>query len=410
MISSTAQGDLVDPDDPSLIKYKNKENFKPDNELTLNREFFKFFGNLSEWDHEKLCNHILHRDGPSRTLLWPKVVLKQPTTVREDCYSVKDYVERLKRKACAQLQLHKIKPELGIFKNDVFNQIAWKKFKKDYRMTKASMRALLGWGVPEKYYKDQRATMHRNSTCQELSPYAKQFFRVFLRVRQSFMPSTTILNTRIFIRRTPMPLRSWSEDEWETNGVEANLDIIDFRLLPGSGGRDNSSIEHPFFEEFMKIFSAQKQPSLTGLPCWLFICEDKTDYEQVEAFASNPEYFPDAPYNLFSLEYVPAINERLSELPAKSKLALQHVKLLFLIKPSVEIKNQPKDYYIVPSHMLYKATRMYNKTEYNMYQNELRMEFYLEIIQMFCVKDESNFLLYIGAKAVVASVVSKAAV
>lgn len=66
VITAAAQGDLINPDHESLEKYKDDPNFKPDKDLTLSREFFKFFGNMSERDHERLCKHILHRDGPSR--------------------------------------------------------------------------------------------------------------------------------------------------------------------------------------------------------------------------------------------------------------------------------------------------------------------------------------------------------
>lgn len=72
-----------------------------DKDLALNWEFLKFFGNLSETDHEKLYKHILNRPGPSRGLHYPEVVLKQPKGVLEDCYQVKYYIERKKRKAIA---------------------------------------------------------------------------------------------------------------------------------------------------------------------------------------------------------------------------------------------------------------------------------------------------------------------
>ena len=49
---------------------------------------------------------------------------------------------------------------------------AWKKFKKDFNVTKASKRVLLDWGVPNTYYTQMRATMNRNTTCEEISPNA----------------------------------------------------------------------------------------------------------------------------------------------------------------------------------------------------------------------------------------------
>lgn len=410
VITCAAQGDLIDPDSQNGDKFKDKEGFVPDKDLTLSREFFKFLGNLSETDHEKLCKHILHRSGPSRDLRYPKVVLKQPKSVKEDCYAIKDYIERRKRKAIAQLQLHKINPELGIFKNDVFDSVAWKKFKNDFHVTKASMRVLLEWGVPELYYANQKATMHRNTRCEDISPFAKQFFRVFLEVRSNFNPSYAPVHLRTFERKPPMTLAPWGPDTWDIEGEDANLGIIDFRLIPGTGGKAKSSIEKPFFEQFMKYFANQKEPSLSSLPCWLFICGNGDDYLQVEAFARNTEYFGSSSYELVQSTYIPAANERLGGYSAKSKEALEPVRLLFLIKQSVRLAARPSEIYLAPEHMLYEKPRKYNEVEYSMFANELRMEFYLQVIRLFCGKRESIFLLYTGTKAIVASVVSSTSV
>ena len=131
----------------------------------LTQEFFKFLGNLSEADHAKLCRHILNRSGPSRKLPHPKVIVKQPTTMVEDCYSVKEWIEHRKKKATAGFQLHLIRLELGLYTDDnkQFVQIAWKNFKKEFSVSKASTRMLLNWGPTDLYYTNQRQTQHRNT-------------------------------------------------------------------------------------------------------------------------------------------------------------------------------------------------------------------------------------------------------
>ena len=118
VISCAARGDLIDVDSKELTKFKDHKNFEPEKDEVLTWEFFKFLGNLSEADHAKLCRHILNRSGPSRKLPHPKVVMKQPTTVVEDCYSVKEWIERRKKKATACFQLHLIRPELGLYNDD----------------------------------------------------------------------------------------------------------------------------------------------------------------------------------------------------------------------------------------------------------------------------------------------------
>ena len=189
VISCSAQGDLIDVDSKELTKFKDHKNFEPEKDGVLTREFFKFFGNLSEADHAKLCRHILNRLGPSRKLPHPKVVVKQPTTVVEDCYLV-EWIECRKKKATARFQLHLIRPELGLYTdgNKQFVQIAWKNFKKQFSISKASMCVLLDWGPTNLYYTNQRQTQHRNTPCEDLSPYAKQFFTIFLEQHEQFTP------------------------------------------------------------------------------------------------------------------------------------------------------------------------------------------------------------------------------
>ena len=101
VISCAARGDLIDVDSKELTKFKDHKNFEPKIDGVLTREFFKFLSNLSKANHAKLYRHILNRSGPSRKLLHAKVVMKQPTTVVKDCYSVKEWIERRKKKATA---------------------------------------------------------------------------------------------------------------------------------------------------------------------------------------------------------------------------------------------------------------------------------------------------------------------
>ena len=144
VISCAAQGDLIDVNSKELTKFKDHKNFKLEKDGVLNREFFKFLGNLSK-NHVKLCRHILNHSGPSQKLLHPKVVVKQPTIVVEDCYSMKEWIERRKKKLTTHFQLHLIRPELGLYTdgNKQFVQTAWKNFKKEFFISKAFMHVLL---------------------------------------------------------------------------------------------------------------------------------------------------------------------------------------------------------------------------------------------------------------------------
>ena len=85
-------------DSNELMKFKDHKNFEPEKDGVLTWEFFKFLSNLSKADHAKLCRHILNRSGPSRKLSHPKVIVKQPTIVVEDCYLVKEWIDARRRR------------------------------------------------------------------------------------------------------------------------------------------------------------------------------------------------------------------------------------------------------------------------------------------------------------------------
>lgn len=403
VITCAGQGDLVNVDSKNCVKFKEEKGFNPDKDLVLSREFFKFLGNLSEEDHAKLCRHILNRPGPSRAYNYPKVVIKQPTSLLENCYSVKDWIERRKRKATAQLQLHKIRPELGLFKDDEFDPAAWKKFKKDYHVSKASMRALLEWGIPEHYWSNQRQTMHRNTPCEDLSPYAKQFFSNFLDVRSRFSPPQAAVHFRRFQPMPPISFGTWPNNSWSEHGMNAKLGIVDFRFIPGIAGKSSSSIEKPYFQEFMNLFMKQDKPAFTDLPCWMFICGDDASFKQVEAFAKKAPFA--GVFELVPSKYIPAQNERLGGHAAKTKLAMESIRLLFLLNAELSLVRRPKKSYIAPVHVLYEKPRKYNELDYAVYPAELRMEFFLDVFGHYCKKGDSTFLLFVGKKAIAASVV-----
>ena len=146
--------------------------------------------------------------------------------------------------------------------------------------------------------------------------------------------------------------------------------------------KSSSTVKKPFFEEFMKVFTSQNEPALTDVPCWLFICGDERDYLEVEAFARRSSFT--WLYEHFSLKYHPAPNERLGGHAPNNKLTTEPVRLLFLMKSELGITQKPKKAYVTPQHVLYEKPRKFNELQYAMYPAELRMEFYLEVLGMFC--------------------------
>ena len=409
VISAAAQGDLMDVDSKTFSKFKERAGFEADKDAVLNREFFKFLGNLTEADHAKMCRHMLNRSGPSRTLNYPKVVVKQPATLLRDCYSYKDWIERRKRKVTARFQLNRLRPDLGIFTADGSEYVeeAWKKFKKDFNVTKASKRVLLDWGVPDSYYTLARATMNRNTTCEDISPYAQEFFKVFLDKRGAFQAPTGSICFRPFVTEpstAPPRLGNWSSNQWRDAGRNSKVGIIDFRFIPGVAGIKESTVSKPYFERFLELLASSGQPAgLSDLPCWLFICGSEDALEQVTAFAQRPPH--GAVFDLFPSVYLPAPNERLGGHSAKSRAANEPVQLLFLIKKELDVVPRTRREYKAPEHVVYEKPRLYKEMEYQMYPTELRMEFYLKMVDLFCKPGDSMLQIFGGMKFLTAAVV-----
>lgn len=83
-------------------------------------------------------------------------------------------------------ELNKIKPSLGLINAaGEFQRDKWKKFKVDYNVTSVAMRILLE-APGEEFFVAAKLVINKNKPIEELSPYAKQFFKLFLLQKHNF--------------------------------------------------------------------------------------------------------------------------------------------------------------------------------------------------------------------------------
>ena len=83
-------------------------------------------------------------------------------------------------------ELNKLKPSLGLINlAEIFQPTRWKKFKEDYNVTQATMHVLLE-APREKFFVIAKLVSNKNKTIEQLSPYAKEFLRIFLAMKGSF--------------------------------------------------------------------------------------------------------------------------------------------------------------------------------------------------------------------------------
>ena len=135
---------------------------------------------------------------------------------------------------------------------------------------------------------------------------------------------------------------------------------------------------------------------------WLWICgyEDVEDdlrlYIRTSIFG--------ATYAVHNAEYIPAPAERLEDLTANSSKARAPVRLIFLIKRGAKIKSKkiPRRF---EAHHLPKWSKpgLYSELEYRLYDTELRMEFYIRILDLFCHARDNVLSVFSGGKIVCAA-------
>ena len=403
VISAHSTGELTDPE--SGKKFKEIKGWKPERDGQLNREFFKFMGNMSTEDHRKLALHLLNRSGDARRHTYPKVTMKKVSSVLESCYSSKDWIERRKRKQLVRKELDKLDPKLKFFSaTGDFLPENWKKFKVEYNITSATMRVLTE-APGDDFFSLGKLVCNKNKDIDEISPYAKAVLKLFLKNKKNFKKPIG----RAFMRAYDIvsnKIGSWAEHRWVECRSDLSLAVLDFRQLPHFGSAKDYTIRKPFFESFMAIMSKQSSPGLTDPPAWVWICGDKIATTQIVHYAQEKM---STKYNLVFSDYVPCQNERLEDKAANNKAAKAKVALIILLKKGTRAADLEKKIpleFIAPDDRTYQKAGKYNELQYRLSSLEFRMEFYLRLIQLLCKPGDTMFSAFGGGKILCAAMVS----
>jgi hypothetical protein len=115
-------------------------------------------------------------------------------------------------------------------------------------------------------------------------------------------------------------------------------------------------------------------------------------------------------YDIEYLDYWAASNERLVDWAANNRLTRGTVFLIFLVRKSYRASK--RDPIVIPKAFvalqtsIYSKPRKYNELEYRFDTSELRMEFYLRVLEMFCKPGDSMFSIFGGWKVLCAGLVS----
>ena len=393
-------GDTIDPDTEAKFNTAKDWESKSKN-FTLNREFFKAMGQLEERDLEVLAQHLLN-ETPGRTMGFPKVSVKKPTTNYWQCMSAKQWVEKRKRKHTVARELHNIKPSLGLFDKDKnFVVDKWEEFKKEYNLNRQTMAMLLS--VPgDSFFSNYRQKKSKNKSVEEISEYAAEFFKKFLEVKGKFKLPTPILRTRLF-DTSAFRFGAW-DDDYTWGDAKCPFGLIDLRCVPGNASRvdDTSTL---YFEEFLDTWvDTVSDPTIRTPEVWLWITENIDRHAQAMVYASKlkDEYLPK------TANYMPSSNERLNGIQEGKVLEKHLVPLLFLVKKSSHAQNVvdsiPATFY-APELPLYTRPGMYREHDLALTTSELRLEFYCRVLKMFSAPGDRFLSLMAGTKPMLAGIV-----
>jgi hypothetical protein len=145
-----------------------------------------------------------------------------------------------------------LRPIFKLFKaNEEFNTDKWKAFKRNYYITSATIQVFLK-APSKKFFSSLKQTRNKNRSIEQLSPYAKEFFWIFLVQKKKFVK----LARRAFFHAyngMSNKLGSWLDSSWKTTSHNLKLGIIDFSCILNYTDASKSSAGKPYFEDFMGV-------------------------------------------------------------------------------------------------------------------------------------------------------------
>ena len=106
-----------------------------------------------------------------------------------------------------------------------------------------------------------------------------------------------------------------------------------------------------------------------------------------------------ATYIPYYAVYILAVRaEHLEDLNTSSSRAKAPVNLIFLVKRGTKMKSKtiPRTFKVSKGDMKRSKTGSYNELKYQIYDTELRMEFYLHVLKHFCTARSDVLFMFAG--------------
>ena len=135
------------------------------------------------------------------------------------------------------------------------------------------MRILLK-ALREEYFVVAKLVSNKNNAIEELSPYAKQFFKAFLSQKADFVKPIGRAYFKAY-DATNNWMDLWPTNSWELMSENLKLAILDFRWVPGFVAKELSTFHDSYFQQFMLMFMHSNFLNINNPSNWLWICGNK---------------------------------------------------------------------------------------------------------------------------------------
>ena len=177
-----------------------------------------------------------------------------------------------------------------------------------------------------------------------------------------------------------------------------NFSVLDCRSKPRVKASETTAAIDPF----LRCVGEKLKPAITTPNLWLFIVED--DDDRVAAMKFVETKMPE--FEIIHSMYIPSKAEMLNNVSTHG--TAPDVPLLFLFKRgnayADEARRRMKGIYTTPQTCVYYTDpSKNNEGKRRLRPTELRMEFYLNILQDFAAASENIFAMFMGGKFMLAA-------
>lgn len=393
-LTKQADGELIEP--VSMKKYNQLKGFKRKS-MSLKKEFFRHCGHFTDKDFLALALHLLG-ETPKRKALHPKLSVPRTRILVADNMTAGDWMERRKRKKVILQDLASIKPALKFTDTggDVIDA-TWRSWKARHRFTSATWDFLLSYPKNE-YFKRRLTYEASGKRAKDLGKTYPEVFYMFTHFMKMKYKLPRLVGG-VQVRGVDIIANALvTSNNFQYQNRDIHLAVLDVREILRAPGIEKTVD----FQALLKFLLQRLEPKMNEPLAWLFILRSKADVKAATKFVA----LKLKDYDCIQSSYVPAKAEMLDN--CTNRNMADDVPLLFLFKKNQEVVTNvrglvKKEYETPAVCQYYDEVSKNTEAKWRIHPTELRMEFYLQILQDFATPEENVVGVFCGPKFMLAA-------